>query len=105
AGRLHGMTWSMNSGDGNIANLENLAVFSNMCREGWGGGRAINYSCAAFFGKVNMPRYEIGMEMCFEDIFNGSAIFLGSIDIRFSFAQRVDNNSLIARLNVVGTLR
>ena len=75
-------------------------------------GRA-NYIChyrleqtlgTCFFSQIGMSRNEIGMKMCFKDVFNDRSTFFSHIYIRLHFSQGIHYCCLTIAFNVICSL-
>ncbi len=87
-----------------FAYFQHLAIGSIVGVEVGLGVRTKNDFCSGGFGQVEVTRYKIGMEMCFEHILDFRAAFFGPLEVSTNFAEGVNHHSFAFRLDVVGTL-
>lgn len=56
------------------------------------------------FAQVNMTRNKIGVEMGFEDVFDGHPIGGSPVEIGLNFPQGINDGRFAIRYNVIGAL-
>ena len=54
------------------------------------------------FFQVQVSTDEIGVEVCFEDIFDLRVVALGAIEVRLNFSQRVKDRRFTITLDIIG---
>jgi hypothetical protein len=84
--------------------FENLSV---ACHDSFKLGRSIwsvHDRRTGGLAQVEVARYEIGVEMGFENVFQDDAVAFQALDIGLDFAERIDYHGVFTRSDVIGAL-
>src|SRR5690606_18878315 len=90
--------------DGDVTQLKRLPVCSYCSFKTRLRGGAIYYLCSCFLSQVQVTRYEVGMKMRFEYIFDLRIVLFCLLYIGLYFAQRIYYGSFAVALYIISAL-
>src|ERR1043165_5098247 len=95
------MTGCMQDFDRRAAEVERFAVDGQMDREIRLCPRSVYDRGAGSLCQVEVARHKIGVEMGFEDIFDGRASFAGKPQISFDIPQGIYDSCISLAINII----
>ena len=88
-----------------FAELQRIAILDGRVRECRAGVRAQINSRAGAFCKLTMTRYEIGVQMGFDNMLDFQALLRGGFDVNVNVALRVDHGGNSFRTDQIRGVR
>ena len=103
-GAFHGVAGRVKHLDRDVADAEFFSVRSDVRFKRRVGVGSVNDGGSGLFGKCDVAAHKIRMEVRFQHVLDFDTVFLGSLDVRGDFAQRIDDDAFAIAMDVVGAL-